>query len=51
MALLVWEQYAMGNLFVKPEEETLQESKGGCVTECGVTGGKDYYDAPGVGEN
>jgi hypothetical protein len=37
VALLGWEQYDVGNLFFKPDEETLQESKRVCVTECGVT--------------
>jgi hypothetical protein len=35
--LLRREQYAVGNLFFKPDEVTLQESKRVCVTECGVT--------------
>jgi hypothetical protein len=35
--LLHWEQYAVGNLFFKPDEEDLPESKRVYVTECGVT--------------
>jgi hypothetical protein len=45
VALLGWEQYAVGNLFFKPDEETLQESERVSVTTCGVArvGKKECY--------